>query len=105
MGIAILLSASIVQANDAPVQDGPLSLDLQPGPMTHTSQGNPSSLADTLTLQEVTVRATFSDVSNTPLRLKTIDSETLKSRAAGFRGCIESGNSFEKFGICTSGST
>ena len=55
MGIAILLSASIVQANDAPVQDGPLSLDLQPGPMTHTSQGNPSSLADTLTLQEVTV--------------------------------------------------
>ena len=82
MGIAILLSASIVQANDAPVQDGPLSLDLQPGPMTHTSQGNPSSLADTLTLQEVTVRATFSDVSNTPLRLKTIDSETLKSRAA-----------------------
>jgi outer membrane receptor protein involved in Fe transport len=50
--------------------------------MTHTSQGNPSSLADTLTLQEVTVRATFSDVSNTPLRLKTIDSETLKSRAA-----------------------
>ena len=25
--------------------------------------------------------------------------------AAGFRGCIESGNSFEKFGIRTSGST
>lgn len=68
MGIAILLSGIRVQAADVLGRENP-------GTETW-------SLTDTLTLQEVTVRASFSDISNSPLRLTTIDSETLKSRAA-----------------------
>ncbi len=123
MGIAILLSATVVEAYDAPDQNGPTPHALQGTPAPHALQGDPATLidasprhgipssdtcqetpvtidatpahpegpngifhqgtiTDTLTLQEVTVRATFSDVSNAPLRLKTLDNETLKSRAA-----------------------
>ncbi len=64
IGIAFLSLAFRVQASDVPVSDEPIYI------------------ADTLTLQEVTVRASFSDVSRSPLRLSTIDNETLKSRAA-----------------------
>lgn len=68
MGIAILLSGIRVQAADVPGRENP---------------GNETwSLTDTLTLQEVTVRASFSDLNSSPLRLSTIDGETLKSRAA-----------------------
>ena len=55
MGIAILLSAVPLQATD---------------------------VTDTLTLREVVVNASFSSPRNSPLRLTTIDSETLQSRAA-----------------------
>ena len=58
MGIAILMSATNMQAADVP-----------------------SIVTDTLTLQEVTVKASFSNPNNSPLRLATIDGETLKSRA------------------------
>lgn len=63
MGIAILMSAVHVQASDA-------------------HGVNLASVTDTLTLQEVTVKASFSNPRNSPLRLTTIDSETLKSRAS-----------------------
>ena len=55
MGIAILLSAVPLQATD---------------------------VTDTLTLREVVVNASFSSPRNSPLRLTTIDNETLQSRAA-----------------------
>ena len=55
MGIAILLSAVSLQATD---------------------------VTDTLTLREVVVNTSFSSPKNSPLRLTTIDSETLQSRAA-----------------------
>ena len=58
MGIAILMSAANMQAADVP-----------------------SIVTDTLTLQEVTVKASFSNPNNSPLRLATIGGETLKSRA------------------------
>ena len=64
IGIAFLLLAFRVQASGVPVLDEPIYI------------------TDTLTLQEVTVQASFSDVSRSPLRLSTIDNETLKSRAA-----------------------
>lgn len=56
MGIAILMSASRLQATDV--------------------------LKDTLTLQEVTISAVFNSPKNSPLRIATIDSETLKSRTS-----------------------
>lgn len=62
MGITILMSALQVRADDAPT--GALSE------------------RDTLTLQEVTVRAAFSSPKNSPLRLTVIDDRTLKSRAS-----------------------
>lgn len=40
------------------------------------------SVSDTLALQEVTVTAAFSNTKSSPLRLTTIDNETLKSRAS-----------------------
>ena len=64
LSIAFLLLAFRVQASYVPVLDEPIYV------------------TDTLTLQEVTVQASFSDVSRSPLRISTIDDETLKSRAS-----------------------
>ncbi|MCI7515054.1 MAG: Plug domain-containing protein, partial [Bacteroidales bacterium] len=63
MGIAILLSAR-VQASDV------------------LPEKTPENLSDTLTLQEVTVKASFSNVSNSALRLVTIDDQALKFKTA-----------------------
>lgn len=72
MGITILLSAMTVQAVDVPggraASENPSQVNL--------------SISDTLTLQEVTVHAVFSNPNNSPLRLTTIDSEELRARAA-----------------------
>ena len=73
MGIAILLSATIVQAADVP---GSNAVPYE------ASSAALTSILDTLTLQEVTVNASFSSPKNSPLRLTTIDSETLRSRAS-----------------------
>ncbi len=83
MGIAILMSAFRVQAADVPITTAAPALVTGNSAVGH-STGVPSSemLTDTLTLQEVTVNASFSDIRNTPLRLTTIDGETLRSRAA-----------------------
>ena len=83
MGIAILMSAFRVQAADVPIATVAPVL-VTGNPAVGHSTGVPSSemLTDTLTLQEVTVNASFSDIRNTPLRLTTIDSEALRSRAA-----------------------
>lgn len=83
MGIAILMSAQLLQAVDVPIATAAPALVIG-NPVVGHSTGVPSSemLTDTLTLQEVTVNASFSDVRNTPLRLTTVDSETLRSRAA-----------------------
>ena len=73
MGITILLSATLAQAFDVPGSNT----------MPHESAIMAmASVHDTLTLQEVTVNATFSSPKNSPLRLTTIDNETLRSRAA-----------------------
>ena len=64
VGIAILMSISVISDADA---------------LAHEV---PNIISDTLTLQEVTVRASFSDVRNSPLRLATVDAQTLKSRAS-----------------------
>ena len=62
MGIAILLSAHLLQAVDV--------------------QMATAASSDTLTLREVTVKAVFSNPKNSPLRLSEIDSGTLKARAS-----------------------
>lgn len=73
VGIAILMSVLHVQASDAPIDAS-----------RNSASGfrETGTLLDTLTLEEVTVQASFSDVRNSPLRLTTIDDATLKSRAA-----------------------
>lgn len=68
MGIAILLSAPHAQGADV------LGRETQ-HPENH-------GITDTLTLHEVTVRASFSDSYSSPLRLKTLETEKLKSRTA-----------------------
>ena len=75
MGIAILMSALRVQAADAPGGETVKNDFSAEYPAVEY-------FADTLTLQEVTVRAVFSNPRNSPLRLTTIDSETIKARAA-----------------------
>lgn len=81
MGIAILLSAQLLQATDVPSGHAATSTHPAMAPAV-TEVGHAATLADTLTLQEVTVNASFSSPKNSPLRLSTIDSETLRSRAA-----------------------
>lgn len=61
-GIALLLSSGALHAWNTHVEN--------------------ESITDTLTLQEVTVRAAFPEAGTSPLRLTTIDHATLKSRAA-----------------------
>jgi len=74
MGIAILMSALRVQAADAL---GGETVRNESSEVTSAMY-----LPDTLTLQEVTVRAIFSDPKDSPLRLSTIESETIRARAA-----------------------
>lgn len=87
MGIAILVSALSMQAVD--VRSGSAASKIITSAVSSDETAEISSaelsedtLSDTLNLQEVTVRAVFSDPGNSPLRLTTIDSETLRSRAA-----------------------
>ncbi|MGN1216082.1 MAG: TonB-dependent receptor [Candidatus Cryptobacteroides sp.] len=66
MGIAILSAAPFLRAGDSV-----------------PSCGEPvAEITDTLSLRDVIVSSTFSNVSRSPLRLTTIDSETLRSRGA-----------------------
>ena len=80
VGIAILLSAQLLQAADVPTPAGILTGDF----MSTAEAITPitDNVPDTLTLQEVTVNAVFSSPKNSPLRLSEIDSETLKARAS-----------------------
>ena len=80
VGIAILLSAPLLQAADVPTPAGILTGDF----MSTAEAITPitDNVPDTLTLQEVTVNAVFSSPKNSPLRLSEIDSETLKARAS-----------------------
>ncbi|MGN0201542.1 MAG: TonB-dependent receptor [Candidatus Cryptobacteroides sp.] len=65
-GIAILAAAPIMRAGD-----------------NVPSCGEPATeISDTLTLRDVIVSSTFSNVSRSPLRLTTIDSGTLRQRGA-----------------------
>lgn len=80
MGIAILLSATTVQATDVPSGD---AAPFRPA----TAEGclsADSPAEDTVfdTLRRVTVSASFSSFKDSPLRLATIDSESLRARAA-----------------------
>ena len=63
MGIAILMSAQLLQAVDVPIATAAPALVTGNSAVGH-STGVPSSemLTDTLTLQEVTVNASFSDI-------------------------------------------
>ena len=105
MGIAIL-SAPVLRAGDSVpgggrtaaeiVTEAPVSLvgegdsqafreERMPGcPVSLVGEnGSPAvGESDTLTLRDVIVSSTFSKVSRSPLRLVTIDSETLRERAA-----------------------
>lgn len=62
IGMAVLLPTCMLQAENIPEEN--------------------KSIKDTLAIQEVTIRASFSDVRTSPLRLTTIDENTLQSRAA-----------------------
>ena len=83
MGIAILLSATRLQADDVrsglAASENIVSGNMTPDQILISAE---TSITDTLTLQEVTVNANFSNPRNSPLRLTTIDSETLRSRGA-----------------------
>ena len=69
MGIAILLAPQAVCANDA----------LQ----TPQKEENPTiEFADTLSLEEITVKANFSPANRTALRLKTITAEEIRLQSA-----------------------
>ena len=84
MGIAILMSAQFLQAADVP-SGNPAQSATTPVPSVEATPfqiGYTATLCDTLTLQEVTVNASFSSPKNSPLRLTTVDNETLKARAA-----------------------
>ena len=84
MGIAILMSAQFLQAADVP-SGNPAPSATTPVPSVEATPfqiGYTATLCDTLTLQEVTVNASFSSPKNSPLRLTTVDNETLKARAA-----------------------
>ena len=76
MGIAILLSAVGLWAHDVPIAAALMSEEAA------VASATIDALHDTLTLQEVRVQAVFANPRNSPLRLATIDGETLKSRAA-----------------------
>lgn len=72
MGIAILFAAvSQRAAADAPGRNS-----------AKTATSGDGSLLDTLTLREVTVKANFSDIKSSALRLVTLDSNKLKERAS-----------------------
>ncbi|MDE5890035.1 MAG: Plug domain-containing protein [Bacteroidales bacterium] len=75
MGIAILSAALFVPAADV------LARGIS-APESTPAMADASTLADTLSLQEVTVTAAFSNAKNSPLRLTAIDNAMLKSRAA-----------------------
>ena len=84
MGIAILMSAQFLQAADVP-SGNPAPSATTPVPSVEATPfqiGYTATLCDTLTLQEVTVNASFSSPKNSPLRLTTVDNETLKARTA-----------------------
>ena len=83
VGIAILLSALYVPAADVPETiSHPSHANVSVLQSIMTSSDYPTIRQDTLTLQEVTVQASFSPLSHSPLRLKTIDEQELRSRAA-----------------------
>ena len=46
------------------------------------AEEDPRSISDTLSIQEITVRASFSEPKNSPLRLAVVDSEAIRARAA-----------------------
>ena len=73
MGIAILPATLAVSAIDVLAHE-------TAAPKTYAD--TTAQLSDTLTLQEVTVSAVFSDSKRSPLRLTTIDNATIKSKAA-----------------------
>ena len=76
MGIAIL-SAPVLRAGDYVPGGGRTAAEIvTEAPVSHVGE------SDTLTLRDVIVSSTFSNVSRSPLRLTTIDSETLRERAA-----------------------
>lgn len=66
VGIAILTAAPCVHATDVRAHE----------------ISAPKMYADTLTLQEVTISAAFPESKLSPLRLTTVDNETIKSRGA-----------------------
>ena len=88
---------SLVRKSDSPAVGEGDSLAFReeriPGcPVSHVGEGDTPAVGesdspavgegDTLTLRDVIVSSTFSKVSRSPLRLVTIDSETLRERAA-----------------------
>lgn len=76
MGIAIL-SAPVLRAGDSVPGGGRTAAEIvTEAPVSLVGE------SDTLTLRDVIVSSTFSNVSRSPLRLTTIDSETLRERAA-----------------------
>ena len=67
LGIAILCSASVVPDSDMPLKN---------------SSTERLGYIDTLSIQESIVRSNFSSDAGSPLRLKTVDKETLSSLGA-----------------------
>ena len=95
MGIAILLAAgSVSAAADAPGRTSAATpatpaVSVTPASSANSASGSSTSsrpealsLLDTLTLREVTVRANFSDVSRSALRLVTLDAAKLQEKAS-----------------------
>ena len=66
VGIAILSTASAMPLRDVPARE---------------NEAPNQSISDTLTLREVTVKANFSPVTRSPMRLSVIDNETIRERA------------------------
>ena len=66
VGIAILSTASAMPLRDVPARE---------------NEAPNQSVSDTLTLREVTVKANFSPVTRSPMRLSVIDNETIRERA------------------------
>ena len=84
MGIAIL-SAPVLRAGDSVPGGGRTAAEIvTEAPVSLVGENDTPAVgeSDTLTLRDVIVSSTFSKVSRSPLRLVTIDSETLRERAA-----------------------
>ena len=66
VGIAILSTASAMPLRDVPARE---------------NEAPNQSVSDPLPLREVTVKANFSPVTRSPMRLSVIDNETIRERA------------------------